>query len=152
MARVIVLDSSVLGLATNPTGRPEAVACANGVVALAQGNDSLVIPEVADYELRRELLLHNKRRGLSRLEALKAISIYVPITTQAMLLAAGLWAQVRQQGRKTADNKALDIDVILAAQARLLTNLGDEITIATTNVRHLSLFVDAREWQAIPAS
>jgi hypothetical protein len=68
-----------------------------------------------------------------------------------MLLAADFWAQARRQGRKTADNKALDGDVILAAQASLLTHLGDNIVVATTNVKHLSLFVDARLWQDIPA-
>lgn len=44
---------------------------------------------------------------------------------------------------------ALDGDVILAAQALLVANEGNEVIIATTNVGHLSRFVDAREWQDI---
>jgi predicted nucleic acid-binding protein len=51
---------------------------------------------------------------------LKSEIIYLPITTEVMLKAAQLWAQVRQQGKPTADNKALDGDVILAAQAILI--------------------------------
>ena len=39
--------------------------------------------------------------------------------------------------------------MILAAQAILVKNEGNEVTIATTNVGHLSRFVDAREWQDI---
>jgi hypothetical protein len=45
---------------------------------------------------------------------------YVATTTETMLLAAELWAVARQEGRPAADEKALDGDVILAAQTRLL--------------------------------
>lgn len=66
-----------------------------------------------------------------------------------MLLAAQLWAEARQRGTPTADLKSLDGDVILAAQAKLLEINGNTVIIATRNVKHLSLFVDAREWQNI---
>jgi hypothetical protein len=46
---------------------------------------------------------------------------------------------------------ALDADVILVAQAHSLIARGDAVSVATTNVKHLSLFVDAREWQQITA-
>jgi hypothetical protein len=39
--------------------------------------------------------------------------------------------------------------VILAAQAIWEVNAGNEVVIATTNVGHLSQFVDAREWLLI---
>lgn len=39
--------------------------------------------------------------------------------------------------------------MILAAQAILVGDLGHEVVIATTNVGHLSQFVDAREWRLI---
>jgi hypothetical protein len=39
--------------------------------------------------------------------------------------------------------------VILAAQAILEVNAGNEVVIGTTNVGHLSQFVDAREWRLI---
>ena len=66
-----------------------------------------------------------------------------------MLLAAQLWADARNRGKPTADRNALDGDVILAAQAIWEVNAGNEVVIATTNVRHLSQFVDAREWRLI---
>ncbi|MCP2731874.1 hypothetical protein [Limnofasciculus baicalensis] len=66
-----------------------------------------------------------------------------------MLKSAELWASARKQGKPTADNKALDGDVILASQAILVSNYGHEVIVATTNIKHLSLFVDAREWQNI---
>jgi hypothetical protein len=73
----------------------------------------------------------------------------MPITTEAMLQAAAYWAEARRQGRPTADGHALDGDVILAAQARTLAREGHEVVVATTNVAHLSRFVDARLWEEI---
>jgi hypothetical protein len=40
-------------------------------------------------------------------------------------------------------------DAILCAQAAELTRLGHETVIATTNVKHLEIFVDARLWRDI---
>ncbi|MBC6433527.1 hypothetical protein FM036_45215 [Nostoc sp. HG1] len=45
--------------------------------------------------------------------------------------------------------KALDGDVILASQSILVANYGHEVIIATSNKKHLSIFIDAREWQEI---
>lgn len=66
-----------------------------------------------------------------------------------MLKAAQLWAQVRQQGKPTADNSALDGDVILAAQAILIGSDEHPSIVATSNAKHLSLFVEAQDWQDI---
>jgi hypothetical protein len=62
-----------------------------------------------------------------------------------MRLAAQFWARARNQGIPTAGADALDCDIILAAQAaQLAAESSDQVVIATTNVRHLSLFVEAR--------
>ncbi|MEG3847308.1 hypothetical protein QT971_10845 [Microcoleus sp. herbarium19] len=108
-----------------------------------------MLPEIADYEVRRELIRADKMAGISRLDQLKIGIKYLPISTETMLLAAQLWAEARRRGRPTADPKALDADVILAAQAILVANEGHEVIIATTNVGHLSQFIDAREWRQI---
>jgi hypothetical protein len=108
-----------------------------------------VIPEIADYEVRRELLRAGKDRGLVRLDALKGLLGYAPITTPVMLSAAEFWATARQRGRQSADDASLDADMILVAQARALNSGGDKAVIATTNVRHLALFAQARPWHDI---
>jgi predicted nucleic acid-binding protein len=108
-----------------------------------------VIPEIADYEVRRELLRAEKTSGLARLDALKDVLLYVPITTRAMLRAAEFWAAARTMGRKSAADVSLDADVILAAQAALLSSDDNEAVIATTNVRHLALFTAASHWEEI---
>ena len=116
---------------------------------LAQGH-SVYIPEVADYELRRELLRIKSSKSIQRLDELNSILNYVPITTSAMLKAAEFWAAARTAGTPTADEKELDVDVVLSAQTTLLSRAGDQVIVATTNVGHLSLFVDARVWRDIP--
>ncbi len=149
MSRIILLDSGPLGLVTNPTASPTAEACNQWMEARLVERVRVVVPEITDYEVRRELLRANKVAGLARLDALKKSIGFIPITTDAMLMAAGFWADARRQGRPTADNKALDADVILAAQAVLLDSPEDEAVIATTNVGHLSRYARAQRWEEI---
>ncbi|WP_446389248.1 nucleic acid-binding protein [Coleofasciculus sp. B1-GNL1-01] len=149
MSRFIVLDSSPLGMVTNPKATPLTLECKQWLNSLLAKGEIVVIPEIADYEVRRELLRVGKVAGIRQLDQLKNALMYVPIETPAMLLAAQLWAEARKRGQPTADPKALDGDVILAAQATLMVDEGNEVIIATTNVGHLSQFVDARDWRFI---
>lgn len=107
------------------------------------------IPEIADYELRRELIRIVRTESIRRLDELKATLSYVPITTATMLKAAEFWASARAAGRPTADDKALDADAILAAQSIDLAEPGSDVIVATTNVSHLTRFVQARLWRDI---
>jgi hypothetical protein len=134
---------------TNPRNSPENEACKAWLASLAYKGVEVVIPEIADYEVRRELLRAGKLRGLGRLDALKSLLEYAPITTPVMLKAAEFWASARNMGRQTAVDASLDADMILAAQARALVRSGDETLIATANVGHLALFSPARIWREI---
>ncbi|MGB3293331.1 MAG: PIN domain-containing protein [Phormidesmis sp.] len=144
---VIVLDTSPIGLITNPKISPQGIACNQWLQSHIKAGNRIIIPEIADYEARRELLRANKRKGLARLDGLSQLIEYVPITTAAMRQAAKLWAQARQQGQPTAGDNTIDGDMILIAQAMTL-NVAD-IVIATTNVGHLSRFITADSWQNI---
>ena len=79
-------------------------------------NDRIVVPEIADYELRRELIRAGKVAGLRRLDEMINVLEFLPLTTPAMRKAAEFWAEARNSGQPTAANAALDGDVILAAQ------------------------------------
>ena len=149
MSQVVLLDAGPLGLVTNPRRSPQSVACAQWLQALVARGSRVIVPEIADYEVRRELLRANKMEGLARLDALVGLLEYLPLTTAAMRQAALFWARARQQGQPTADDKALDGDVILAAQAITLGVM--DIVIATTNVGHLSRFAPAALWPDITA-
>ena len=149
MSSIVLLDTGLLGLITHPKASLEADQCAQWLVMLSMKGVDVKVPEIADYEIRRELLRMDRMKSIKRLDDLKNVLGYIPLNTQTMLLAAEFWAQARKQGRPTADDKALDGDVILAAQASLLTKVGHEAIIATTNVGHLSRFVNAKEWKSI---
>lgn len=108
------------------------------------------IPEIVDYELRRELLRGRKTRALFTLDSLALRMVFLPVSTPVMRQAAEFWAIARQRGFPTADDRALDVDVILAAQARFIEETWQqEVVVATANARHFSRFVTAREWQEI---
>jgi len=146
---IVLLDSGPLGMITNPRASLKSDECNRWLESLLSRDIQVVVPEITDYEVRRELLRANKLEGIKRLDNLKDAIGYIPITTQVMLKAAEFWAIARNQGKPTADNKALDADVILAAQAACLESDEGEVEIATTNVLHLALFVKAREWREI---
>ena len=150
MSRTILLDSGPLGLVTNPRGSEQTDACGRWLLDTVVNGSTIVVPEIADYEVRRELIRTRQTKGIARLDALIAQDRYVEylaITTPAMRKAAEFWAQARQRGRPTAADPALDSDVILAAQAATLDR--SSVIVATTNVRHLSRFVPAELWTAI---
>lgn len=154
MSFIVLLDSGPLGLITNPKASPDADACKLWLRGLPQAGHLALVPEIIDYELRRELRLYQKVRGLRQLDLFKTSNQYLPLTTGAMLQAAEFWADARRIGLPTADRLALDADVILAGQAAAVTPedwglVGAQVVIATINVGHLSRFVDARTWQSI---
>jgi predicted nucleic acid-binding protein len=144
MIQAVFLDSSPLSLLTQRRGKSAEVdACKQWLASLSLQGIRFYVPEIADYEVRRELLRAKKTAGIARLNRLKSTARYLPITTDVMLLAADLWAQARQQGVPTADPKELDGDVILAAQALTLGLSPADVVVATTNVGHLARFVAA---------
>jgi len=150
MTRHIFLDSGPLGMVTNPKANGTTLECQLWLDSQIRQGAIIFIPEIADYEVRRELVRAGKRRSIQQLDQLKTVLAYVPITTEIILKAAKLWAVVRQQGQPTADPMSLDGDVILAAQALAISQqLQQEVIIATTNVGHLSRFTIAQHWQTV---
>ncbi len=153
---IVLLDSGPLGLVTNPKGNAEALACQAWLRSLSLAGHMAVVPEIIDYEHRRELLLAGLTAALARLDSFKAIRAYLPVSEAAYLQAAQFWATARRQGMPSADRLALDADVILCAQAATLSPAALQrppqgaVVIATTNLGHLTRFADARLWQNIP--
>jgi predicted nucleic acid-binding protein len=147
--QAVFLDSSLLGLLANPRPSPERVASTTWLRLIAVAGVRVLVPEICDYEVRRELIRANRLRGLAQLEALISLSEYVPLTTAAMRQAAQSWAQARQQGQPTAGDRMIDCDMILVGQMLTFGLPTSEIVVATTNLRHLARFVPAAHWLAI---
>lgn len=137
----VLLDSGPLGRIAHPRPNPD---IAEWLREILSAGVEVIVPEIADYEVRRNLLLEGLTTSVMRLDSLKERLTYLPLNTSTMLRAAELWASARKQGCATADPKELDGDVILAAQAELVGAV-----VATENVGHLTLFVDARGWREI---
>ena len=112
MPRIVLLDTGPLGMVSHPRPNRDVV---EWIKNLLQSGAEILVPEIADYEVRRELLRAKKTKGIKRLDDLTRTMGYVPIT-----------------------DEALDGDAILAGQAVTLDIGADELVIATTNMKHLS--------------
>ncbi len=163
MIRKLLLDTNILGQLCHPkiaTHKP----LVDWIKSLQehQTDISICVPEIADYELRRKLLHLIKKQqastvSLQRLENLTLRKLgylpdseeslhleYLPLTTQIMRRSAELWAEARLKGFPTASVASLDGDVILAAQALEVSGI-----VVTQNRKHLSFFVEAKDWSEI---
>lgn len=141
MSKPVILDTGPLGMLAHPLRNPD---IERRVEKFLSAGGLVIIPEIADYELRRELIRAGLSRSLQRLDQLELVLDYLPITTRTMRRAAELWARARNIGRPSADPQALDGDVILAALAEEASAI-----VATENVGHLEQFVEARNWRDI---
>jgi predicted nucleic acid-binding protein len=156
---LILLDTGPLGLVTNPKGGDEAERCKAWLRDIIAAGADVIVPAIADYELRRELVRGNKDEGLDRLDELIDALGYLPIDHSDLFDAAWLWAEVRREHRPTAADTALDGDCILSAQALSARRVysdeeveqagGVSVLIATTNPKHLERFGPARLWSEI---
>jgi predicted DNA-binding antitoxin AbrB/MazE fold protein/predicted nucleic acid-binding protein len=109
---------------------PHVLACRQWVADLRAAGRRVIVLEIADYEVRRELIRLGSSVALTNLDGYGIQLEYLPLTTAAMRLAAELWAQARNAGQPTAPDPALDGDAILAAQA---TALNTAVVVATGN-------------------
>jgi predicted nucleic acid-binding protein len=151
MLQAIILDSYPLSLVCQRRGKPEADGCRQWLTDCTRAGLRIHVPEIADYEVRRELIRAGKTAALTRLDRFggSVPGRYIAITTAAMRRAAELWAESRKAGAPTADPQALDGDVILAAQALTMGVIAGDLIVATSNVRHIRRYVSADSWQNI---
>ena len=150
MARIILLDAGVIGLLISPI-HLDAVAEGLDWLDLLVGRAKVMMSDLTAYEVRRELIRLGSSRKLGRLDDLRSNLARAEMTEAAWIKASEFWATVRQAGKPTASPDALDADAILAGVAATIGTAQDVVTIATTNVRHLSWFagIDAQDWRAI---
>jgi predicted nucleic acid-binding protein len=136
-----MLDTGPLGMVTNPKWNR---AAGEWFRSMLEAGLEVIVPEIADYELRRNLILEGRDDSIRRLDQLKQHLKYLPLDTPTMVDAANLWADARRRHKPTAHKHALDGDAILAAQAKRVS-----ATVATDNVGHLNEFVETRRWRDI---
>jgi predicted nucleic acid-binding protein len=149
---VIVLDTFPTSSVSKRPGRRPSPSdlCQKWVDECEDAGHTVLVPAITYYEALREL---EQRQAKSQIERLKDFCLlstrFIPLTTAHIETAARLWGHARRIGRPTASDDSLDGDMILAAQALSLGLPTSDYIVATTNVRHLSMFVHAGEWTNI---
>ena len=68
MARLILLDSGPLGMIVRAPSKPQVVRCVTWLKTISASGATVVIPEIAHYEVRRELFRIRAVGSLRRLE------------------------------------------------------------------------------------
>lgn len=141
----LVVDTGVLGRLCNPRRFSQLSREIERISLEAPGTE-LIVPEVVDYELRRKLLHLSQyasdptkqtasRKALMRLDKLGVILGRAAVTESVAREAAQLWAEARGEGRSTAHEQSLDIDVIVAAHCKL-----EQAEVLTLNKKHLERY------------
>lgn len=149
MPVLLLLDSNILSKFLRPDLEDNKHVIVAMERLLEDSRFEVCVPEIVDYELRRKLLhlAHRRHQGkrwaqeaITSLDKLVSVG-YIPLTTETMRLAATLWAQTRSEGVLRGSEESLDVDVILAAQAR---QAGGQVV--TTNAKHFRNLADIFDW------
>ena len=152
MAQFFFLDAGPLMLACRwrgPTHTRDAALFAEWRMRAQSSGSRIIVPAVADFEVRRKLIHLGDRAALVLLDDLIERLSYLEIAPGVMKAAAELWAWAKSSGRPIGDDRGLGADAILAAQVQLYCGVGDRATVITENRDHLSFFVDARSWRLL---
>lgn len=145
---IVILDSGVLHTLISDSKVQKVIDCQNWFYYLLSRSALVVTSAICNYEVKRELIRRNNVKEINNLNQLKALVNFLVVDEPTLDLAAELWAEARNKGLPTADDNRLDADVIICAQYQLLAEKypGRYVVIATTNVKHLSRFTEAKEW------
>ncbi len=156
---IVFLDTNILGLICNKNvSFDECQQCKKWFDTLFLRGVRIVTSDLCHYEVMRGLISSSIQSaepapGLKSLELLKTDGFleFLPVSTEALNLAANLWARAFTSGQTTRSEKDIDIDIIISAQYQLLKDEfpGQQVIMATTNLKHLSIFCDAANWRDI---
>jgi hypothetical protein len=160
---IVLLDSNTLGIIAKPEKSfdelsDESQACQQWFYGLLSRGNRVLTSEISDYEVRRgllsDLISSNKTPpGLQVLDSLAKDGLleFLPVSKKVLILAANLWAEAASIGKQTSDSKNIDADMIISAQYQILCDdyPGQRVIVATTNLKHLSIFCEAANWRDI---
>ena len=88
---LILLDTGILWLVVHPNASKVSGPIRQWMIKRAQTGYEFAIPEICDYEARRELVRKPAPKQLANLDGLlRTSTTYLPITTSIMRRASGL--------------------------------------------------------------
>ena len=152
---LVLLDSGPLGIVTHPRANDEIRKTLKKFSDFTKNKKIQVrIPEICDYEVRRKLIREDFQKSIRVLDQFcHERKQLIPLTSEAMLEAANLWAWTRKKAIPTTNDDKLDGDVILAAQAICIKREKefDRVIILTGNPKDISRFseygIDTWDWK-----
>ncbi|BAY12218.1 nucleic acid-binding protein [Calothrix sp. NIES-2098] len=152
---IVFIDSGVLGILANPNRAGEVRDCREWLYRLLAKGVYVCSSQICDFEVRRSMILESQIKPffnhIPNLDRLQEIITFLPITAELVKKVSALWAVARSQGLPNADAKSLNIDMIICSHWQMLQEEfpGRYVAIATTNVKHLSRFTEAKIWRDI---
>jgi hypothetical protein len=160
---IVFLDTNVLGLLAKPTksfdeSSDESYRVQQWFYSLHSRGVRVVTSTLCDYEFRRGLLEPSAKAselapGVIEIDTLANTGMlkFITVSREHTILAAQMWIDAQAEGRPTSDKNKIDIDVIISAQCLILQqeNPGRKVVMATTNIKHISRYCEAANWQDI---
>ena len=152
---IIFIDTGVLGLLSSPNKRKEVIKSQEWLYFWLSRGVNIISSDICDYEVRRGTLLtansQLREQGIKKLDDLHDLINFLPVSPIILRHSAELWAETRRLGLPTAELNNIDADVIIGATCQLIQEEypGQRLIVATTNVKHLSRFIEAKQWTQI---
>jgi predicted nucleic acid-binding protein len=156
---IVILDSNILALLVTTIDEKlsedenllrENKQCREWLYQLLSKGAYVIASDICDYELRRELI-RIKSKSVPKLDRLRDLIEFKPVTFAVLEKAAELWAEARYLSQSNKIKENIDVDCILAAQWCLLKEQspGREVIIATKNIKDFERVTDCEVWQNI---
>jgi hypothetical protein len=155
---IIFLDTNTLDFLCNPNDLPESTQCKKWFQTYYSRGVSFYTSDICDYEIRRGLHANSIRNnkisnGLPFLDNLRVDGyiVFLSVTQTVLDSAAMLWAKSSAASKSNKDVKNIDVDIIISAHYQILQEeyLGQRVVVATTNIKDLSIYCEAANWQDI---
>lgn len=152
---IILIDTGIVGLLTQPNSTNESTQILDWMYNSLAKSVRVLASDICDYEIRRGLI---KARldgrcsdGIEKLDQLREVIEFLPITNRALAHACVYWADAAKKSQLNAPKHDINFDLILCGTWKVLTEdyPGQDIVIATKNLRDFLRFANADLWQNI---
>ncbi len=151
---MIFLDTNILSYLTNPNENQLGIDITSWLERMLS-RAYVVSSDICDYEIRRSLLFDKKKSGggsgLNILEEWRTRIDFLPVNHNVFVLASELWAENSVNARPNKAKENIDVDIIIAAQWRLLQNdhPGQRVVLVTENIRDFHKLCDVDLWRNV---
>ena len=152
---IILLDTGIVGPLTQPNSTEESNLILDWMYDLLAKSIIVVSSDICDYEIRRGLiqagLQDQCNDGIEKLDKLRDVINFLPITNKALNHASSYWAEASNISQLNAPVRDINFDLILCGTWKVLTEEypGQEVIIATKNLRDFLRFAEADLWHNI---